>query len=87
MKYPDDLVDTVSLILSDNCKYMVEINVFALTPDDDLIRYHHGLGTAIRNHYNLWDSKVEQLDEYGFPIHPDDISFEFIKEAQRLLRV
>ena len=23
------------------------------TPEDDLIQFHHGLGTAIRNDYNL----------------------------------
>lgn len=58
MIYPDDLVETVALILSDNCKQMIEINAFALTPDDDLIRYHHGLGTDVRNHYSMWDEKA-----------------------------
>jgi len=90
MKYPDDLAETVSVIVSDNCKNMVEISVFALTPDDDLIRYHHGLGTDIRNHYKMWDEKVmEQYFEEDdlFDRHPDDVCFKWLREAQIQIRL
>ena len=53
------------------------------TKEEDMINYHFNIGMELRNHYKLWESKIKQLDEFGFEVHPDDISFEFIKEAQR----
>jgi hypothetical protein len=44
-------------------------------PEDDMILYHHGLGTWLRNNWGLW--KGSQLSEYFNQLgifHPDDMS-------------
>jgi hypothetical protein len=43
---------------------------------DDLIRYHHGWGTSIRNQYGLWSNRAllrrcAARAGYGEFIHPD----------------
>ncbi len=83
MIYPVDLVETVTLYVTDNLKDMSALKTFKDTKEEDMINYHFNIGMELRNHYKLWESKIEQLDEFGFEVHPDDISFEFIKEAQR----
>ena len=62
MRVPIDLKDTIILILSDNLKDMSEVEKFKKCPEDDLISYHHGLGTDIRNHYKLWEDK--EIEKY-----------------------
>lgn len=53
-----------------------DIRDFIDQPHDDLIGYHMTLGRDIRNNYGLWGHKTLS-DNY---IHPDDFSFEIIKE-------
>ena len=52
------------------------------TKEDDLIMYHHGFGTQIRNTYGLWEGNPYLEKETG-KNHPDDISFEIIKAIWR----
>jgi len=80
---PEDLVEVVKLLLSDDLKDFKPLNDFINTDENDLIIYHFSLGMELRNHYSLWTKKFE--DEYGFKIHPDDVSFEFIKLAHKTL--
>ncbi len=42
----------------------------------NLIRYHHGWGTGIRNHYGLWRGNTKLLKSVceGKECHPDDAS-------------
>ena len=54
------------------------------TPEDDLIAFHHGWGTHIRNHYNLWQ-KPALLKATGKE-HPDDASLVIIKAVWKALR-
>ena len=86
LTYPFDLRETVILLLTDNLKNMDEIPEFIKTEGDDIIKYHHGLGTMIRNHYNLWDKK--ELEKYigDSYCHPDDTSYWFMREAQNLMK-
>jgi hypothetical protein len=35
------------------------------TPEDDLIRFHHGWGTGIRNGFGLWGGNPELLASCG----------------------
>ena len=76
---PEDLVEVVKLLLTNNLKDFKPLDEFINTDKNNLIKYHFSLGMELRNHYNLWTKKFE--DEHGFEIHPDDVSFEFIKYA------
>ena len=50
------------------------------TPKDDLIMYHHGWGTGIRNGYRLWSNEAllrscaERAGYEDGSIHPDSAS-------------
>ena len=68
-------VDNIVLSLSDNDKKTVKETSF-----DDLIRYHHGWGTGIRNSLGLWAGNKELLkSSCGSELcHPDDASMEII---------
>ena len=85
MHYPIDLIEITTLFLTDNLKNMKELDIFIKTDSDNLIVYHMLLGMHLRNHYKMWDMET-QYDESGMPIHVDDLSFEYIKEAQKILK-
>jgi hypothetical protein len=55
------------------------------TPEDGLIRFHHGWGTGIRNAYGLWRGNRELLASCGGG-HPDDASMVIIRAVWRRLR-
>lgn len=50
------------------------------TPFSDLILYHHGWGTGIRNSFGLWRGNTELLKSAcsSESCHPDDASMEII---------
>lgn len=54
---------------------------FCKISEDDLSRYHMGLGRWIRNTWGLWTGGPlnEHMKSLGF-IHPDDMSSSIIKE-------
>jgi len=81
---PEDLVEVVKLLLTDNLKDFKPLDDFIKTDENDLIKYHFSLGMELRNHYSLWTKRFE--DKNGFEIHPDDVSFEFIKYAHTQLK-
>ena len=54
------------------------------TAEDDLIMFHHGWGTGIRNHYNLWRNQA-LLNDIGEE-HADDASGVIIKAVWEALR-
>jgi hypothetical protein len=47
----------------------------AMASEDDMIQYHMGLGTGLRNSWGLWHGSAlaKHLQELGFT-HPDDMS-------------
>lgn len=68
-----------------------ELDIFLKTNKDDLIGYHHGLGTWIRNTF-IYDCESEwHVGEdfmYDYPgEHADDVSFEMIMETHRLCHI
>jgi len=92
MTFPADLKETVILALSDNLKDMKAVEVFSKASEIELFRYHMGLGTMIRNHYKLWEKKKlekyinpDDYMEYLMYSNADELSFEFMKEAQKLI--
>lgn len=48
------------------------------TPKKDLIKYHHGFGTAVRNKLGLWSGNSKLLEATGKQ-HPDDASMVIIE--------
>ena len=56
----------------------------ANTAEDDLVMFHHGWGTGIRNGYNLW--RNEALVQAIGAEHPDDASMLIIKAVWKKLR-
>ena len=50
------------------------------TKYEDLIRYHHGWGTGIRNEFGLWRGNNELIiSACGKPCHPDSASMRIIE--------
>lgn len=50
------------------------------TKKKDLILFHHGWGTGIRNHYGLWRGNQKLIQSAcGKPCHPDDASMIIIE--------
>lgn len=50
------------------------------TKKNDLIQFHHGAGTWIRNYYGLWGGNEKlMLSACGAPCHPDDASMKIIE--------
>ncbi len=82
MIFPTDLKETVIDILGDS----QEVDKFI--ESTDLFVYHFGLGMQIRNHYKLWkDKELEKYIEEDEFIHPDDISYDWMLEAQKQMKV
>lgn len=55
------------------------------TPQDDLILFHHGWGTEIRNSFGLWVGNKALLESCGSG-HPDDVSMVIIEAVWRRLQ-
>ncbi|WP_269532844.1 DUF6794 domain-containing protein [Chitinimonas sp. BJYL2] len=58
-----------------------------VTKKNDLVQYHHGWGTSIRNEYGLWrgNQKLIMSACGGNLCHPDDASMNIIETVwQRL---
>ena len=57
------------------------------TPRDDLILFHHGLGTGIRNRQGRWRGNASLIKScLGTPGHPDEASMIIIEEAWGVLQ-
>lgn len=59
----------------------------ALGSADETIRYHHGWGTSIRNHYGLWrpaNPYTDASDDEG-GTHPDDLSGKILQALWMLV--
>ena len=54
------------------------------TPEDELILFHRGWGTHLRNYYQLWHNK-KLLQDIG-EAHADDASGVVIREVWQRLR-
>ncbi len=62
-----------------------DLDTFKETPKDDLILYHHGFGTSIRNNMGLWGGNLELQEDCAElfpndpePWHPDSTSMMII---------
>jgi hypothetical protein len=55
------------------------------TPAEDLILFHHGWGTGIRNAFGLWRGNRALLEACGGG-HPDDASMVIIRSVWERLQ-
>ena len=75
---PKTLDEAVSFILKDMSPE--NIKVIKATERNDLIKYHHGWGTGIRNSFGLWQDNSELLQSIcKTRCHPDDASMKIIE--------
>jgi len=54
-------------------------------PEEQLIRFHHGWGTGIRNEFGLWKGNKELLADCHAE-HPDDASMVIIQAVWERLQ-
>ena len=86
---PDTWPTTVQAAVEDIVSALPEEDKAALrkTEKEDLIRFHHGWGTGIRNDYGLWRGNRQLIESAcGEPCHPDDASMVIIEAVWSALR-
>lgn len=76
LKLPSTVNEVSKLLLNELSED--NLNQIADSPEDQLIQFHHGLGTAIRNKFNLWGNNLLLLRDTG-KRHPDDASMVIIE--------
>jgi|GEM_PF-2511373 len=75
---PKTLDEAVSLILKD--MRPEDIEIIKVTKRSNLIKYHHGWGTNIRNTFGLWGGNKELIKSIcNTPCHPDNASMQIIE--------
>ena len=76
------VIEIVSLLSDEGKKTVRE------TRKRDLIRFHHGWGTGIRNEFGLWRGNRELLESAcgGKPCHPDNASMIIIESVWKALQ-
>ena len=75
MEFPKDLLTTTKNLFTP--EDMEDMEHFKYASEQELYNYHFSICMFLRNHYKLWSIET-QYDDNGFPIHPDDLSFEYI---------
>lgn len=82
--------EAVSVLVTDMTKK--DITEIRTTAFEDLIRYHHGLGTSIRNAFGLWAGNTALMDDCNRifnnkvePEHPDTVSMLIIQHLWKML--
>lgn len=84
-KWPTTVQDTVKDILSRMSEEDKER--VRNTKGGDLIMFHHGWGTGIRNYYGLWRGNKKLIKSAcGMPCQPDDASMIIIEAVWQELK-
>ena len=79
---PEEWPTTVQAAVTDILRSLSEENKDTLRKrkKDELIMYHHGWGTGIRNDYGLWRGNNSLIESAcGKGCHPDDASMVIIE--------
>ncbi len=78
----EEAIEVILAELSEEDKVLVRE-----TPRKNLVQFHHGWGTNIRNSFGLWRGNVDLLVSCGSPdIHPDDCSMIIIERVWERLQ-
>lgn len=81
--WPRTVDEAVARILADMSA--ADKEKIRTTQKDDLILFHHGWGTGIRNQFGLWQGNPE-LMAACHATHPDDASMVIIEAVWRKLQ-
>jgi hypothetical protein len=82
-QFPTTLSETVAILTAELPER--QRTVIAGTVDKDLVRFHHGLGTYIRNRFGLWGPNPA-LRAACKVTHPDDASAVILRALRDHLR-
>ena len=83
-----EIVDDIVRIIQDEWNDE-DRKIFTECEFDNLIQFHHGMGTSIRNDYGLWKHEWEPVIVDGVDCavdHPDAISMNIIKAVWRVFQ-
>jgi hypothetical protein len=86
---PDTWPTTVEAAVADILSVMSDEDKAEVrgTQKEDLIMFHHGWGTGIRNDYGLWRGNTELIKAAcGQACHPDDASMIIIEAVWAALQ-
>ena len=86
---PENWPTTVQAAAADILSSLSDENKATLrkTKKDDLIMFHHGWGTGIRNHYGLWRGNDKLIETAcGKGCHPDHASMVIIEAVWSALQ-
>jgi hypothetical protein len=86
---PDKWPTTVEATVSDLLSTLPPEDKAKLrsTKKEDLIMFHHGWGTGIRNYYGLWRGNENLIESAcGKGCHPDDASMVIIEAVWSALQ-
>jgi hypothetical protein len=81
-KSVEEASEQVLVNMSEESKALVRT-----TPKKDLIQFHFGWGTGIRNGYGLWGHDNKALLEACGNVHPEDCSMKIIEQVWERLQV
>lgn len=86
---PEKWPTTVSATVADLLSTLSAADKQAIrnTSKDDLVRYHRGWGTGIRNQYGLWRGNQALIEDACHkPCHPDTASNRIIEAVWQALQ-
>ena len=85
---PENWTTTVEATVDDIISNMSkkEIKRIRNSKKEDLIQYHFGWGTEIRNYYGLWYNQKLREDACGKDCHPDSASMIIIEKVWEKLQ-
>ena len=80
---PTDLTEVVEVLATELGEEARE----QIATTDDMIVFHHGLGTGIRNRFGLWQGSLlaQWFNERGV-LHPDSMSMVILRALQKRVR-
>lgn len=86
----DQWFETVDAVVKDILERLPEEDKNRIRDSSkaDLIQFHHGWGTGIRNYYGLWRGNDRLIaSACGKPCHPDDASMIIIEAVWEALQI
>ena len=86
---PDEWPTTVEATVADILSALSDEDKATIreTKRDDLVMFHHGWGTGIRNYYGLWRGNDKLIESAcGQDCHPDDASMAIIEAVWAALQ-
>ena len=90
-KSPNDIAMVIFCEMTADHKHVVRDDAKTA---EDMVRYHHGIGTHIRNRFALWDpqnphtkvdAKPNAAGVIDDPLHPDQVSHAILMKVWEMV--